>query len=99
MFPKGYFEIVNENDLIESLNYYIVKNHVTAQITANNYISSITIFYEKLYEKYGITNEIFLDSEMKKRFLKRTKEIITSLRKTESKDVALDEQMRLYESV
>ena len=92
VFLKGYFEIVNENDLIESLNYYIVKNHVTAQITANNYISSITRFYEELYEKYGITNEIFLNSEMKKRLLKRTKEIITSLRKTESKDVASDEQ-------
>lgn len=92
VFLKGYFEIVNENDLIESLNYYIVKNHVTAQITANNYISSINIFYEELYEKYGITNEIFLNSEMKKRLLKRTKEIITSLRKTESKDVASDEQ-------
>ena len=92
VFLKGYFEIVNENDLIESLNYYIVKNHVTAQITANNYISSITIFYEELYEKYGITNEIFLNSEIKKRLLKRTKEIITSLRKTESKDVASDEQ-------
>ena len=92
VFLKGYFEIVNENDLIESLNYYIVKNHVTAQITANNYISAISIFYEELYEKYGITNEIFLNSEMKKRLLKRTKEIITSLRKTESKDVASDEQ-------
>lgn len=92
VFLKGYFEIVNENDLIESLNYYIVKNHVTAQITANNYISAISIFYEELYEKYGITNEIFLNSEIKKRLLKRTKEIITSLRKTESKDVASDEQ-------
>ena len=57
VFLKGYFEIVNENDLIESLNYYIVKNHVTAQITANNYISSITIFYEELYEKYGFYQE------------------------------------------
>lgn len=52
-FVKEYFEIVNENDLIESLNYYIVKNHVTAQITADNYISSINTFYEKLHEKYG----------------------------------------------
>jgi hypothetical protein len=91
-FVKEYFEIVNENDLIESLNYYIVKNHVTAQITADNYISSITTFYEELYEKYGVTNEIFLNLEMKKRLLKRTKGIITSLRKTESKDVASDEQ-------
>ena len=48
VFLKGYFEIVNENDLIESLNYYIVKNHVTAQITANNYISAISIFYESV---------------------------------------------------
>lgn len=91
-FLKEYFEIVNENDLIESLNYYIVKNHVTAQITADNYISSITTFYEELYEKYGVTNEIFLNLEMKKRLLKRTKGITTSLRKTESKDVASDEQ-------
>lgn len=91
-FFKEYFEIVNENDLIESLNYYIVKNHVAAQITADNYISSITTFYEELYEKYGVTNEIFLNLEMKKRILKRTKGIITSLRKTESKDVASDEQ-------
>lgn len=91
-FLKEYFEIVNENDLIESLNYYIVKNHVTAQITADNYISSITTFYEELYEKYGVTNEIFLNLEIKKRLLKRTKGITTSLRKTESKDVASDEQ-------
>lgn len=91
-FLKEYFEIVNENDLIESLNYYIVKNHVTAQITADNYISFITKFYEELYEKYGVTNEIFLNLEMKKRLIKRTKGITTSLRKTESKDVASDEQ-------
>lgn len=91
-FSKEYFEIVNENDLIESLNYYIMKNHVTAQITADNYISSITTFYEELYEKYGVTNEIFFKLEMRKRFLKRTKGIITSLRKAESKDVASDEQ-------
>ncbi len=91
-FLKEYFEIVNENDLIESLNYYIVKNHVTAQITADNYISFITTFYEELYEKYGVTNEIFLNLEMKKRLLKRIKGITTSLRKTESKDVASDEQ-------
>lgn len=91
-FLKEYFEIINENDLIESLNYYIVKNHVTAQITADNYISSITTFYEELYEQYGIANEIFLNLEMRKRLLKRTKEITTSLRKTESKDIASDEQ-------
>lgn len=92
MFLKEYFEIINENDLIESLKYYIVKNHVTAQITADNYISFITSFYEELHEKYGVTNEIFLNLEMKRRFLKRTKVITASLRKTESKDIASDEQ-------
>lgn len=94
-FPKEYFEIVNENDLIESLNYYIVKNHVTAQITAENYISSITTFYQELYEKYGVANEIFLNLEMKKGLLKRTKGITTSLRRTESKNVASDEQYEI----
>ncbi len=91
-FLKEYFEIINENDLIESLKYYIVRNHVTAQITADNYISFITTFYEEIYEKYGIVNDIFLNLEMKKTLLRRTREITTSLRKTESKDIATDEQ-------
>lgn len=94
-FLKEYFEIINENDLIESLNYYIIKNHVTAQITADNYISFITTFYEELYEKYDVVNEVFLNLEMRKRLLKRTKGITTSLRKTESKDIASDEQYEI----
>lgn len=42
--------------------------------------------------KNMVIDEILLDLEMKKRLLKGTKGIITSLRKTESKEVASDEQ-------
>ena len=91
-FDNIYFSLFNEDDLIESLEYYIKKNRVTAKVTAANYITYITEFFGMLSEQYNIKNDIFINIEENKKFSTKSKEIISRLRKTVSKDYASDEQ-------
>jgi integrase len=91
-FDNIYFSLFNDNDLIQSLEYYIDKNKVTAQITASNYIHYITSFFKMLSEKYNIENDMFINIEQNKQLIAKSKEIISKLRKTVSKDNASDEQ-------
>lgn len=91
-FDNDYFLLFNEDDLIESLNYYIYKNSVTAQITANNYVTYITDFFEMLSDKYNIRNDIFINVDRRNNFMLKVKEIVSLLKQTENKEIASDDQ-------
>lgn len=92
-FDNEYFSLLDDDDLIESLEYYIAKNSITAQVTAKNYITYITNFFNNtLFEKYGITNDIFRNTHINKQFISKSNEIISNLKKSESKDIATDEE-------
>lgn len=91
-FDNDYFSLFNDDDLIESLEYYIKKNSVTAQGTASNYITYITNFFKKLSDEYDIKNEFFVNIDQNNQLIAKSKEIISKLKKTESKDIATDEQ-------
>ncbi|EPR12044.1 hypothetical protein [Ruminiclostridium papyrosolvens] len=91
-FDSELFTIFDEEHLIESFEYYIAKNHITSQQTAENYITNITTFFDMLSNDYNIKNEIFVNKELYKSFLLKTKYIISKLNETKSKDVATSEQ-------
>lgn len=92
VFDNEYFTLFDEGHLIESLKHYISKNHVTSQVTAENYITFITQFFNMLSDKYDIKNEIFVNKELYKSFISKSKEIISKLKESESKDIASDVQ-------
>jgi hypothetical protein len=91
-FDNEYFACLNDDDLIQSLEYYISRNKVTGQITARNYITYIEQFFKTLSDEYGIRNEIFTNIDLKNEFVSKSNKIISTLKKTESKNSASDEQ-------
>jgi len=91
-FDNEYFNLFNDNDLIESLEYYIAQYSITAQITAQNYITYIKDFFKMLSDDYGIKNDTFINIDLYSRLLLKSKKIISRLKLSESKDSATDEQ-------
>lgn len=91
-FDSEYFRLLNIEDLLQSLEYYISKGKVTGQGTAQNYIKNITDFFDMLKNDYDINNDIFTDVYMNNKFLAESKKIICKLKGTESKNAATDEQ-------
>ena len=91
-FDNDYFMLFTDDDLIKSLEYYIEKNKVTAQITADNYISAIKKFFKLLSEKYNIKNDIFINIDLNSIFTLKSKKIISTLEETVSKDYASNDQ-------
>lgn len=91
-FDNEYFSILNLDDFVESLEYYIQKSNISAKITAENYISNLTNFYNELYSKYGIRNEVFSSIKLNDQFKYKYKKIIDNLKDTESKEFATDEE-------
>ena len=95
-FEDYNFTLMNEDDLIDSLEYYISKNSVTSQGTATNYVANMTEFFKMLLENYNIKNEIFSDISRYNQFLAKTKLIINKLKRVTPKGIASDDQ---YESL
>jgi hypothetical protein len=91
-FDNENFILLNEDDLMDSLRYYISKNSVTAQGTAKNYITYIEQFFVMLSDEYNIKNEIFINKDLYNKFIARTKEITSKLKTTENKGSASDKQ-------
>ncbi len=91
-FDNDYFTLLDEGHLIESLNYYISKNRVNKQSTAGDFITYTTQFFEMLSEEYDLKNEIFVNKELYKNFIIKSKEIISKLKETENKGIASDQQ-------
>ena len=63
-FDNDYFSLLNEDDLIESLNYYIKHNSITSKTAGNNYITYLEEFFKILAKSYDIKNDIFTNVEL-----------------------------------
>lgn len=94
-FDNEYFSLFNDDDLLESLEYYIAKNSITAQVTAQNYITYITDFFKMLSRNYDIKNDFFTDMKLYNQLISKSKKIISKLKLSESKDYATDEQYEM----
>lgn len=97
-FENIYFSLFTIDDFLESLEYYISTYHITAKITAQNYLTFIKNFYEMLNEKYNIRNDIFFNFELKDELDTRAKDIILLLKDTENKNIATDEQCEMLDT-
>lgn len=73
---------ITKVDIIKSLDYYINKNKVGYQITALNYITYITKFFDELSCNFNIKNELFLNKELYNDMQKDVKVIISKLNKS-----------------
>lgn len=102
-FENSYFEIIDEELLVASLNYYIRRQNANAKITAKNYISNITKFFNMLADDYGLTNQIFKDKDKYEQLKNKASEIIDKLNDKAKKEIAsendynlLNEKINLY---
>ena len=86
------FALVNETDLLESLEYFIVTRKVTARRTASTYMGRIKILYDNLEKYYGIANDIYVNGNLLPEFEEVVKNRISMLNETIDKSVASDEQ-------
>lgn len=87
-----YFALVNEADLLESLDYFIVTRKVTARRTASTYMGRIKILFDNLEKYYGITNDIYVNGNFLPEFEEEVKNRISILNETIDKSIATDEQ-------
>lgn len=87
-FQPEFFSNLDIKFLIESLEYYIKKQNVTAKITARNYITSITNFFNMLANDYDIKNEIFRSFNDNNRFKQKAELIISTLKGNPDKAIA-----------
>jgi hypothetical protein len=94
-FDNEYFSLFTDDDLIESLKYYIAKNGITAQVTASNYVTYIRDFFKLLSEDYGIKNDTFVNVNLYEQLLLKSKGVISNLKKSDSKYIASDEQYEM----
>lgn len=85
------FSSIDEDFLIESLNYYIDKQNVTAKITARNYLTNITKFFKMLSNDYNLDNPIFKNFDENSKFKEKASVIINRLKDTATNEIALSE--------
>lgn len=78
----------DEDLLVRSLQYYIDKQRITARITANNYISSLTSFFDMLANDYRLVNPVFWNPDQKASFLEKARRIILTFKDTPEVEVA-----------
>ena len=91
-FDNDYLYLIDDNDIIESLEYYIAIGGVKYQITANNYLTDVKNFFNELLNDYNIKNETFTDVILRDQLFEKSKKIISKLKESESKLYASDEQ-------
>lgn len=91
-FDNDYLYLINDDDILESLEYYIAKGRVKSQITANNFLTDVGNFFNELLNEYNIKNETFTDVILREQLWEKSKQIIGNLKESESKLYASDEQ-------
>lgn len=88
------FELLNEDDFIKALRFYIDKASPARQ-TAQGYVRDVRSFFEMLYEKYGIRNSVFFDNETSVKFDKMKNAVISELREQENKECISDKEFEI----
>ncbi len=87
-----YFALLNENDLLESLNYFITVRKVTAKQTASAFWGKLKKLYENLEKYYGITNDFYVNGNFLPELEERARNRYSVLNDTIDKSIATDDQ-------
>jgi len=86
-----FFEEMNIDFIARGLERYIEINKVSAQNPAETFVNAVYELLAYVSREYGAKNAILTDMDKNKEFYKRTKEIISKLRSTITKDIATDD--------
>lgn len=87
-----YFALLNENDLLESLNYFITVRKVTAKQTASAFWGKLKKLYENLEKYYGIANDFYVNGNFLPELEERARNRYSVLNDTIDKSIATDDQ-------
>ena len=90
-----FFALLDEADLIESLDYFIIVRKVTAKQTASTYWGKLKKIYEHLDKYYGVTNDLFINGNFIPSLETAAKTRISVLNDTIDKSIATDEQYEM----
>ena len=80
-FDNSFFETLDVEELLNSLDYYIDENRPAKQ-TADDYKRTLINFFEMLYNDYNIKNQVVTDATMRNYFNSAVKNKTQSLGRT-----------------
>lgn len=86
------FVYLNNDDLLESLKYYIKRNKVTAKGTAKAYVVNLKNFFVNLENHYKINSDIFVNGNLLPSFIAESDKIISLLNDKEDNNMATNEE-------
>lgn len=86
------FVYLNNDDLLESLKYYIKRNKVTSKGTANAYLGYLGNFFDKLEGYYKVNSDIFVNGKFLQSLLDEADKIISLLNDKEDTNIATNEE-------
>ncbi len=91
-FDNIYFELLDIDDLMESLEFFIEATSPAKQ-TADDYKRALRKFFEELRDEYGIKNDAFTDIVLSEKFEDAVKKRTQSLKQRSVKGQFTDEKL------
>lgn len=88
------FSLLNENDLIRSLEYYIERNQITSKQTAGAYVGYLKKIFGNLENDYKIQNDVYVNGDFVRSFYLTVEKTTSKLNSRVNKDMATDEEYR-----
>lgn len=86
------FALLIDDELVESLEYYIQKNRVTAKQTARAYLGNLKNFFSNLEIHYNTYNDYFSNGDFKPIVYEKAEKIIETLNATVNSETASDDE-------
>ncbi len=76
---RSCFVAVDENQIIDSVIYYVQESEIRYKATVDVYLSAIIVFFDFLHDNYKWRAELFVDSKQKNALRKRYNDKIKAL--------------------
>lgn len=94
---EEYFALISGDDLLESLEAYIIVSKITAKGTASAYLGSLKKLYENLLSNYGVENtEIYVNKNFVPYVTEKAKKQFAVLNDSIDKETASDEEYEIF---
>ena len=82
------FALLNENDLIGSLEYYIERNQIASKQTVGAYVGYLKKIFGNLENDYKIKNDVYVNGDFIRSFYLAVERITSKLNSRVNKDRA-----------
>ncbi len=88
------FALLNETDLVRSLEYYIDRNKITSKQTAGAYIGYLKNFFENLKNDYKVQNNVYVNGDFLPSFYAELERITSKLNSRVNKETATEDEYK-----